>query len=232
GNIRSSIIDSLKSLKRRPKKERTLSGFMNFTSTEIREILSQYKNSVIDGDTENIVKHDWLCFEMGSMFENNSEIVVPVLLYFFYMIEKRLQKGTPTLIILDEVWLYLENTIFAQRIRLWLKTLRKLWGYVVFATQEINDLQESNIYTSLENSTNTEIWLPNKKAKKHEITKFYKKSGLTNAEIEQIAIKAPKQNYLVKQPEGSRWIQFGGGAATKEIFGCEQTGFSINKGIN
>ena len=232
GNIRSCIMDSLRSLKRRPKKERTLSGFITFTSTQMREVLSHYKDSVIDGDSKNIVEHDWLCFEMGSMFENNSEVAIPVLLYIFYMIEKRLKKGTPTLIILDEVWLYLENTIFAQRIRLWLKTLRKLWGYVVFATQEIDDLQDSSIYTSLENSTHTEIWLPNKKAKKDEIAKFYKKAGLTNAEIEQISIKAPKQNYLIKQPEGSRWIQFGGGTATKTIFGCEHTDLPISKGMN
>jgi len=231
-NIRSRIMDALRSLKRRPKKERTLSEFMNFTTPEIREILNHYKGSVIDGDTENIMGHDWICFEMGSMFENNSEIAVPVLLNLFYMIEKRLKKGIPTLIVLDEVWLYLENTIFAQRIRLWLKTLRKLWGYVVFATQEIDDLQDSSIYTSLENSTHTEIWLPNKKARKDEISKFYRKSGLTNTEIEQISIKAPKQNYLIKQPEGSRWIQFGGGEITKSIFGCELIDLSISKGMN
>jgi type IV secretion system protein VirB4 len=69
GNIRSCIMDSLRSLKRRPKKERTLSDFINFTSTQMREVLSHYKDSVIDGDTKNIVEHDWLCFEMGSMFE-------------------------------------------------------------------------------------------------------------------------------------------------------------------
>jgi type IV secretion system protein VirB4 len=68
--------------------------------------------------------------------------------------------------------------------------------------------------------------------KKDEIAKFYKKSGLTNAEIEQISIKAPKQNYLIKQPEGSRWIQFGGGTATKAIFGCEHTDLPISKGMN
>ena len=69
GNIRSCIMDSLRSLKRRPKKERTLSDFINFTSTQMREVLSHYKDSVIDGDTKNIVEHNWLCFEMGSMFE-------------------------------------------------------------------------------------------------------------------------------------------------------------------
>ncbi|KPA09021.1 conjugal transfer protein TrbE, partial [Candidatus Magnetomorum sp. HK-1] len=236
GSIRNSIIDSLNSLKRRPKEERTLSGFMNFTNTEIREVLSHYKNSVLDGVSNDIAKydwpyegrHDWLCFEMGSLLENNSEIVVPVLLYLFYMIENSLDKEIPTLIVLDEVWLYLEHTIFAQRIRLWLKTLRKLWGYVVFATQEIDDLQDSSIYTSLENSTQTEIWLPNKKAKKDNISKFYQKSGLSNLEIEQISTKSPKQDYLIKQPEGSRWIQFGDAEFTKIVFGCEHTEMTLD----
>ncbi|KPA14727.1 conjugal transfer protein TrbE, partial [Candidatus Magnetomorum sp. HK-1] len=231
GIIRNSIIDSLKSLKRRPKEERTLSGFMNFTNTEIREVLSHYKDSVLDGVSNDIcandwpysITHDWFCFEMGSLLENNSETVVPVLLYLFYMIEKRLDKESPTLIVLDEVWLYLENTIFSQRIRLWLKTLRKMWGYVVFATQEIDDLQESSIYTSLENSTQTEIWLPNKKAKKDKISKFYTQSGLSTIEIEQIATKTPRQDYFIKQPEGSRWIQLSNTEFSKIVFGCEQT---------
>ena len=237
GIIKNSIIDSLKSLQRRPKEERTLSGFMDFTNTELREVLSHYKNSVLDGVSNDIddshcsfsITHVWLCFEMGSLLENNSEIVVPVLLYLFYMIEKRLKKEIPTLIALDEVWLYLENTVFAKRIRLWLKTLRKMWGYVVFATQEIDDLQDSTIYTSLENSTHTEIWLPNKKAKKDTISKFYQQSGLSSIEIEEISTKSPKKDYLIKQPEGSRWIQFGDAELTKIVFGCEHTVMTVDE---
>ena len=50
--------------------------------------------------------------------------VIAVLLYLFRRIEKRLD-GSPTLIPLDEAWVYLRNDLFRDYLRDWLKTLRK-----------------------------------------------------------------------------------------------------------
>ena len=59
--------------------------------------------------------------------------LVPVLTYLFRRIEKRLT-GAPSLIILDEAWLMLGHPVFRDKIREWLKVLRKANCAVVLAT--------------------------------------------------------------------------------------------------
>jgi hypothetical protein len=59
-----------------------------------------------------------------------------VLSYLFHRIEDRLD-GSPTLLIIDEGWLALDDEGFAGQLREWLKTLRKKNASVVFATQSL-----------------------------------------------------------------------------------------------
>ncbi len=56
-----------------------------------------------------------------------------------HRIEGRLS-GAPTLLIIDEGWLALDDTDFAEQLREWLKTLRKKNASVVFATQSLADV--------------------------------------------------------------------------------------------
>ena len=65
-----------------------------------------------------------------------------VLAYLFHRIEGRLD-GRPTLLIIDEGWLALDDDGFAGQIREWLKTLRKKNASVVFATQSLSDIDGS-----------------------------------------------------------------------------------------
>ena len=53
-------------------------------------------------------------------------------------------EGRPSLII-DEGWLALDDTGFAQQLREWLKTLRKKNASVIFATQSLADIETSAI---------------------------------------------------------------------------------------
>jgi transposase len=60
-----------------------------------------------------------------------------VLAYLFHRIEDRLD-GSPTLLIIDEGWLALDDEGFAGQLREWLKTLRKKNASVIFATQSLS----------------------------------------------------------------------------------------------
>src|SRR3546814_20036074 len=71
-------------------------------------------------------------------------VVLPVLTYLFHRLEDRFD-GRPTLLILDEAWVYLDNPVFAARIREWLKVLRKKNVSVVFATQSLADIAGSSL---------------------------------------------------------------------------------------
>jgi hypothetical protein len=66
-----------------------------------------------------------------------------VLAYLFHRIERRLD-GRPTLLIIDEGWLALDDEGFAGQLREWLKTLRKKNASVIFATQSLSDIDGSN----------------------------------------------------------------------------------------
>lgn len=110
-------------------------------------------------------------FEMGEVLASRVTLV-PVLLYLFHRIQLSLD-GTPTMIVLDEAWALIDNPVFAARIKQWLKTLRKLNGMVVFATQSVEDAVNSSISDTLIQQTATQIFLPNPKA-----TDAYRKSFL------------------------------------------------------
>lgn len=108
-------------------------------------------------------------FEMGEVLSDKTTLA-PVLLYLFHRINLSLD-GTPTIIVLDEAWALIDNKIFASKIKDWLKTLRKLNGMVVFATQSVEDATQSSISDTLIQQTATQIFLPNPKA-----TEMYKKA--------------------------------------------------------
>lgn len=101
-------------------------------------------------------------FEMADVL-GDKEAISPVLLYLFHRINSSLD-GTPTMIILDEAWALIDNPVFGPKIKDWLKVLRKLNAFVVFATQSVEDATKSDISDTLVQQTATQIYLPNMKA--------------------------------------------------------------------
>jgi type IV secretion system protein VirB4 len=124
-------------------------------------------------DVINFKKGSIFGFEMGEVLANKVSLV-PVLTYLFHRIHLSLD-GTPTLIVLDEAWALVDNKHFRARIKEWLKTLRKLNGMVVFATQSVEDATNSDISDTLIQQTATQIFLPNPKA-----TEMYKKAFMVS----------------------------------------------------
>ncbi|MGE0754225.1 MAG: VirB4 family type IV secretion/conjugal transfer ATPase [Alphaproteobacteria bacterium] len=133
-------------------------------------------------------------FEMGEVLRERVSLE-PTLLYLFHRISLSLD-GTPTIIVLDEAWALIDNKIFSGRIRDWLKTLRKLNGMVVFATQSVEDATNSAISETLIQQTATQIFLPNPKA-----TDAYKQAFMvTDREFNLLKTTDPGSRYfLVKQ---------------------------------
>jgi type IV secretion system protein VirB4 len=100
------------------------------------------------------------------------------------------------MMILDEAWALIDNPIFAPTIRDWLKVLRKLNAFVIFATQSVEDASKSQISDTLIQQTATQIFLPNLKA-----TDVYKSAFmLSNREYQIVKTTDPSSRYfLVKQ---------------------------------
>lgn len=133
-------------------------------------------------------------FEMGEVLSDRISLV-PSLMYLFHRIQLALD-GTPTIIILDEAWALIDNKYFAGKIKDWLKTLRKLNGMVVFATQSVEDATKSEISDTLVQQTATQIFLPNPKA-----TETYKKVFMiSDREFNLLKTTDPGSRYfLLKQ---------------------------------
>ncbi len=119
---------------------------------------------LFDNDDDLIDFNSAACFgiEMGHILQDKVSIG-PVLLYLFHRIQNSLD-GSPTMIVLDEAWALIDNPVFAPKIKDWLKVLRKLNTFVVFATQSVEDASKSSISDTLVQQTATQIFLPNLKA--------------------------------------------------------------------
>ena len=133
-------------------------------------------------------------FEMAELLKDPVSLA-PVLLYVFHRINISLD-GSRTMIVLDEAWALIDNPVFAPKIKDWLKVLRKLNTFVIFATQSVEDASKSRISDTLIQQTATQIFLPNLKA-----TDVYR-SAFMLSQREYILIKStdPASRYfLIKQ---------------------------------
>ena len=117
-------------------------------------------------------------------------VVAPVLTYLFHRLEERFD-GRPTLLILDEAWIFLDHPLFAARIREWLKVLRKKNVAVLFATQSLADIADSSIAPAIIESCPQRILLPNDRAIEPQARAAYERFGLNERQIELIAGRRP-----------------------------------------
>ena len=131
-----------------------------------------------------------------------------MLAYLFHRIEGRLD-GRPTLLIVDEGWLALDDEGFAGQLREWLKTLRKKNASVIFATQSLSDIDGSAIAPAIIESCPTRLFLPNERAIEPQITAIYRRFGLNDRQIEILARATPKRDYYCQSRRGNRLFELG-----------------------
>src|SRR6185437_6247706 len=111
--------------------------------------------------------------------------------------------------ILDEAWVFLDDPIFAGRIREWLKTLRKKNVSVIFGTQSLADIQRSSIAPALIESCPTRIFLPSPQAMEPQLKSVYEGFGLNDRQIDILAHARPKREYYYQSRLGCRLFDLG-----------------------
>jgi type IV secretion system protein VirB4 len=204
------------SLASAPSGERTLTGLaVLLQSSALKQALRPYClggpfGRLLDAEAERLGEADVQAFETEGLI--GSAAAPAVLSYLFHRIEGRLS-GAPTLLIIDEGWLALDDTGFAEQLREWLKTLRKKNASVVFATQSLADVAGSAIAAALIESCPTRLFLPNERAIEPQITAVYRQFGLNDRQIEIIARATPKRDYYCQSRRGNRLFELGLGEA-------------------
>jgi type IV secretion system protein VirB4 len=161
---------------------------------------------LLDGQADRLYgTANFQVFEIGDLMEMGERAIIPTLLYLFRLFEKGL-RGQPALLILDEAWVMLGHPTFREKLREWLKTLRKANCAVIIATQSLSDAQRSGMVDVLRESCPRVILLPNPEAGKDGIVEFYRQLGLNETEIQIIREAERKREYYVTGPEGRRLI--------------------------
>jgi type IV secretion system protein VirB4 len=206
--IKDALWSALLSLASAPPSERTLTGLsLLLQSNALKAALQPYTlegpfGVLLDAAEDRLALADVHCFETESLMSWPG-VVPPVLSYLFHRLDEQFD-GTPTLLLLDEAWLFLDNPLFAARIREWLKVLRKKNVAVIFATQSLADISASSIAPAVIESCPQRIFLPNDHALEPQARASYERFGLNPRQIELIARATPKRDYYLQSRRGNR----------------------------
>ncbi len=223
-DVKEAVWSALGSLASAPAEERTLTGLaLLLHSNALRIALGAYTlegpyGRLLDAAEQRLAFADVQCFETEGLM-GHAGVVAPVLTYLFHRLEERFD-GRPTLLILDEAWIFLDHPLFAARIREWLKTLRKKNVAVLFATQSLADVAESAIAPAIIESCPQRILLPNDRAIEPQSRAAYARFGLNDRQIELIGRATPKRDYYLQSARGNRLFELGLGPVALALCGA------------
>ena len=216
---------ALGSLADAPVSQRTLTGLaVLIQASGLKRALTPYTLSgpygrLLDADIEHFGKSDAQAFETEGLV--GTPAAPAVLSYLFHRIGRRLD-GRPTLILIDEGWLALDDPLFGRQLKEWLKTLRKKNASVVFATQSLADIEGSAIAPAIIESCPTRLFLANERALEPQIAGIYRRFGLNDRQIEIIASATPKRDYYCQSALGNRLFDLGLGPVTLAFAAASQ----------
>jgi type IV secretion system protein TrbE len=211
-DLKEHLWSALTSLASAPVTERTITGLsVLLQSNALKQALQPYTvggpwGRLLDAEAEHLGQADVQAFETEGLI--GSGAAPAVLSYLFHRIEDRFD-GRPTLVIVDEGWLALDDHGFAGQLRAWLKTLRKKNASVLFATQSLADIDGSAIAPAIIESCPTRLFLPNERALEPQIATIYRRFGLNDRQIEILSRATPKRDYYCQSRRGNRLFELG-----------------------
>jgi type IV secretion system protein VirB4 len=227
-SARKAAIDAtLTNLQTADRSQRTLTALADQLGSydrDLQQALRPYTlegpfGRIFDADHDDVEPSAWTMIEMGSLMSLGEAAVLPALEYLFHRVEQQFD-GRPTLMIVDEAWLFLGHAVFAGRLQAWLKTLRKRNVYVVFATQEVADAtRRPELMSTILSACPTKIFLPDDEALTPAIADLYQRFGLTTAEVQLLAKAQKKRDYYYRSVKGRRLFQLALGPATLAFVG-------------
>jgi type IV secretion system protein VirB4 len=210
--LKEHLWSALTSLASAPVSERTITGLsVLLQSNALKQALQPYTvggpwGRLLDAEGERLGEAEVQAFETEGLI--GAGAAPAVLSYLFHRIEDRFD-GRPTLLIVDEGWLALDDHGFAGQLREWLKTLRKKNASVIFATQSLADIDGSAIAPAIIESCPTRLFLPNERALEPQIATIYRRFGLNDRQIEILSRATPKRDYYCQSRRGNRLFELG-----------------------
>lgn len=210
--MKDHLWTAIQNLADAPREQRTLTGLaVLLQDLRLKQALTPYTLSgpygrLLDADREQFGMSDVQAFETEGLI--GTPAAPAVLAYLFHRIGRRLD-GSPTLVLIDEGWLALDDPLFGRQLKEWLKTLRKKNASVVFATQSLADIEGSSIAPAIIESCPTRLFLANERALEPQIAGIYRRFGLNDRQIQIIASATPKRDYYCQSALGNRLFDLG-----------------------
>jgi type IV secretion/conjugal transfer VirB4 family ATPase len=205
-------------LLRKSAEGRSLTDFVaTVQDAELRSAMANYTidgslGPLLDARDDGLADSAFMVFEIEELMGLGEKNLIPVLLYLFRRFERSL-KGQPAYLFLDEAWIMLGHPVFRDKIREWLKVLRKANCAVILSTQSLSDAVQSGILDVLLESCPTKILLPNEEADKAGSGSvlgprdLYTLVGLNEAEIDILKNAQKKRHYYYISPAGRRLFE-------------------------
>lgn len=174
-----------------------------------------------DHAEDNLTFARFQTFDFEGM--DKAEVLEPLLFYILHRANARIydpaQAHVPKLIIFDEAWRFFRNPITRAYIHEALKTWRKRNAAMILATQSGDDLQRSELLPTIAESCLTKIFLSNPGMANAQYRQAF---GLNATEAAQIARLIPKQQLLIKRPEGAKVLSLFTDPESFRVFANQQ----------
>lgn len=193
-------------------KNRTLTNFKStLQDADLKSAMTFYTlegvmGSVLDADCDDFCDAKFQVFEMSHLLEKGIQCTQPTLLYLFHEIEKSLQSGYPTMIIIEEGHAFLEGQ-FGEQLERWLLEKRKTNTSVIFVDQNIAKVMASPYKHVLLQSCPTKIFLPQCDINSPLQASLFYDIGLNEQEINILKRAIPKRHYYYTSPLGRRLLE-------------------------
>lgn len=202
---------ALNSLATFPIEQRTVTVFTQMVQdVEIRRALKPLTmegsyGKLFDNTKDVSGRGNWQVYEMETIMATPA-IVPSTLEYLFHRIETKLKFATgPSIIVLDECWLFFDNPAFKDKLREYFKDMRKKNTSIIFATQNLSDVaNKPDLLTTVMENCPNRIYLPNVNAQNEANKKLYELFGCNEKKIKIISAMTPKQDYYYSSQKGNR----------------------------
>lgn len=188
----------------------------------LREAIQSFNagrfQELLNGTETLISKANIMGFEMSELVGKTGKTAVlnlPVIKAIFNELEELFKDQRPTLLVLEEAWLYLKHDLFREKLTDWFKTLRKSNVAVVFISQDLEDIVQSDAASVIQTSCMTRIYLPNAAATETQVMQQYEAFGLNSRQIQIIQQAIPKCDYYYHSELGSRLFRLDLGDVAK-----------------
>lgn len=205
------VWDAILSLRSFDKNQRTITRFCELVQNQMLRMglesltMAGSYGKLFDNDRDVSGKGRWQVFEMETIM-GQAEIVPPTLDYLFHRIEQLINVATgPSIIVMDECWLFMSNKAFAEKLREYLKDMRKKNTSIIIATQNLSDIAKAEILKDVvKEQCPSKIFLPNVNATTGSAMALYEDFGLNTQQIMLVRTMIPKQDYYYNSQKGNR----------------------------